>query len=242
VPYEGYDDPDALEDGDDEPSHAAVDTDGVPYEGYDDPDMLEESEGAPSHAAAGVEEAKHGSLPVELVQEMYAWNARFQNALSLPDGDVKNSAIAAVALDFNRLAEKFGQMIIEEYFLSVEKKTIKPTDMGGIAGGAKYVHKGILFKIALGDKEHDTHGIYDGSDEFAAKAAAHEFRGAAAVFMVQNKAGFPKERCLASCLLPLQQLVYGSDDALKTVHADDPNFNASAAAIGDGLGLAPHTV
>ena len=177
----------------------------------------------------------------------------------MADGIEKCHKVASVAHDFNNSAKRFGSIIMEEYFWPEEKKTIKPRRMGGIAGGEKFVHNGILYKIALGDKTHDPHRMYNGSDEFAAKAAGHEFRGAASVFRVQNSAGYPAElrqvhvplvclvdcrgmRCVASCMLPLQKLQYGSKDAMVTAHADNPSLNASIAEIAARLGLAQHTL
>lgn len=67
--------------------------------------------------------------------------------------------------------------------LTSEDKLIKPADLKGIAGGIKYIRRGILFKFAV-----DKHGIY-GGDEYAAKgvlfsfhcslhlAAGHELKG-----------------------------------------------------------------
>ena len=49
----------------------------------------------------------------------------------------------------------------------------RPKHLGGVAGGKKYLWRGILFKLADGSK-----GPYGGSDEAAAKAAGHELRGA----------------------------------------------------------------
>lgn len=40
--------------------------------------------------------------------------------------------------------------------------------MDKIAGGEKYIVRGILFKFAV-----DEHGLYGGSDENAQKAAGH---------------------------------------------------------------------
>ncbi|CAN0549238.1 unnamed protein product, partial [Ectocarpus sp. 8 AP-2014] len=49
---------------------------------------------------------------------------------------------------------------------------IRPKRLGGLAGGKKYLWRGILFKLADGSQ-----GPYGGSDEAAAKAAGHELRG-----------------------------------------------------------------
>jgi hypothetical protein len=68
-----------------------------------------------------------------------------------------------------KLHRTFGRIIISELFLPTWKKTIKPTDMGGFAGGTKFVVRNILFKIAADDSN-----LY-GSDEAAAKAAGNSF-------------------------------------------------------------------
>ena len=43
---------------------------------------------------------------------------------------------------------------------------------GGIAGGTKYFHEGIIFKFAV-----DDNGLYERNDEFIMKTAAHELYG-----------------------------------------------------------------
>lgn len=71
--------------------------------------------------------------------------------------------LAQLDLNFVESARTFGQLIISEQGLSaaktahrvtpraalpLEQKTIKPTKLGGVAGGEKFVHRGILFKFA----------------------------------------------------------------------------------------------
>jgi hypothetical protein len=67
--------------------------------------------------------------------------------------------------------------------LPPESKTVKPTAMGGQAGGEKFVVRGILFKYAV-DTSFDYRGkpfwMYGGStpdDERASKAGGHELLG-----------------------------------------------------------------
>jgi hypothetical protein len=80
-------------------------------------------------------------------------------------------------------------------------KTIKPTAMGGIVGGDKYIVNNILFKFAVGTctvtqatdcgesdelcliapLHTDSHGLY-GSDYAASKVAGHELKGLLAYF------------------------------------------------------------
>jgi len=45
-----------------------------------------------------------------------------------------------------------GSIIINEVGLPPASKTIKPVDMGGIAGGHKYVVNKILFKVTISPK------------------------------------------------------------------------------------------
>ena len=49
-------------------------------------------------------------------------------------------------------------------------KTIKPVNVGGIAGGTKFIVAGILFKLAT-----DEYGLYDGF-EGAIKVAGHDLK------------------------------------------------------------------
>lgn len=67
-------------------------------------------------------------------------------------------------------AQTYGRVIISELSVPIQNKTIKPTSIGGAAGGEKYIVNGILFKFAL-----DFNGIY-GGDENAAKAAGHDLK------------------------------------------------------------------
>jgi hypothetical protein len=58
----------------------------------------------------------------------------------------------------------FGKIIISEVFLPEKYRTIKPLkNVGGKAGGEKFLYNGILFKFAV-----DWADIY-GSDEAAMK-------------------------------------------------------------------------
>lgn len=70
--------------------------------------------------------------------------------------------------------------------MPLEQKTVKPLNLGGVAGGDKYLVHNILFKFALGKSNlspatlseflADSSGLY-GSDYAAAKVAGHELKG-----------------------------------------------------------------
>ena len=67
----------------------------------------------------------------------------------------KLQLLAGLEAEFVRTATFYGKVIIEERYL--QKKTIPPIDVGGTAGGIKYIKEGILFKFAW-----DNEGIYAG--------------------------------------------------------------------------------
>lgn len=82
-----------------------------------------------------------------------------------------------VSTEFTDAALTYGRIIISESQLPDHLKTIKPVNFGGVAGGAKYVVHGILFKFAVDTQiSHDPPvWLYGGAapnDEAAIKAAS----------------------------------------------------------------------
>eukprot|EP01127_Copromyxa_protea_P018085 TRINITY_DN5615_c0_g1_i5.p1 TRINITY_DN5615_c0_g1~~TRINITY_DN5615_c0_g1_i5.p1 ORF type:complete len:1747 (+),score=336.92 TRINITY_DN5615_c0_g1_i5:29-5269(+) len=157
------------------------------------------------------------------------WNSEFMELQAMPDSVTKFQKIANLASDFTYAAKIYSMLIISERFLSKTLKTIAPLGLGGVAGGSKYIVHGILFKFAL-----DEEGLY-GDDDNAMKAAGHELRGLMCYYnchipqlhlplmCLVDYRGF---RLVAMSLLPINKntLIYGSDDAGKNVHNDDPEF------------------
>ncbi len=117
---------------------------------------------------------------------MRDWNAELQEIKNMdPD---KFKKFRTIAEDFQMVATMYGRIIISEYHLPVERKTIKPVDVGGIAGGQKFIVSGILFKMSL-----DLYGLYGGGifcfgrwlisiEENAMKVAAHDIKGLELLF------------------------------------------------------------
>ena len=68
-------------------------------------------------------------------------------------------------------------------YLPSDIKTIKPTSIGGVAGGEKFIHMGILFKFAQDvnisstEKPYYLYGEQFPDDAAAIKAAGHELKG-----------------------------------------------------------------
>ena len=139
--------------------------------------------------------------------------------------------------DFLYTAETYGVMIIKELCTEAAGKLIQPRDMGGIAGGDKYVCNGILFKVVNGCK-----GPYNGSDEAAAKAAGNDLRCVQHYLNTHTKGlnvamqaliDFRGFRLLAQAVLPLASgsLVMGTNDGGRTIQG---RRAGGAAAQGQG--------
>lgn len=187
------------------------------------------------------------------------WSKRFQAYMALEDEQTRLLKLAYLAHDFQHAAEVYGRIIISERYLPVEDKTIKPLDIGGVAGGDKYVVMGILFKFAL-DKElvrkKWMYGDRIPNDSLAMKAADHELRSLARILAsettaqqsvsaplmsIVNYRGF---RIIAVSVIPIskQTIIYGSHDGGKTVHADYEAFNMRLNRIFAGFNLKAHMV
>jgi Clustered mitochondria len=77
------------------------------------------------------------------------WNDEFQRALDMKEDRAKYAKLSQLANDFLYCAKSYGKIIISEYHLSLDQKTIRPAGAGGIAGGQKYIVSNIFFKFAL---------------------------------------------------------------------------------------------
>ncbi len=54
--------------------------------------------------------------------------------------------IIRLSNDFVDCVKRYGKVIIAEHSVPVPAKTIKPTRVGGVIGGEKYIVQSILFK------------------------------------------------------------------------------------------------
>jgi hypothetical protein len=57
-----------------------------------------------------------------------------------------------------------GRIILSERFMPVYRKSIKPVNIGGVAGGTKYIVQGVLYKFAE-DVDMGKHGWMYGATE-----------------------------------------------------------------------------
>ena len=104
-------------------------------------------------------------------ERSFHWNDSFQTALEAKS----NKDLSHLGEDFHFTANLYSQVLIAEKDLPDWKKTILPVNIGGFAGGTKYICHGIVFKFASDDQK-----IY-GNQQFAAKAVAAELRHCSAI-------------------------------------------------------------
>jgi len=179
------------------------------------------------------------------------WNEEFQRCVDMPQNTPEEKLqrwieIAKIAQNFEHTAQVFGKIIIAEVFLPRRYRTIKPfVNIGGNAGGEKYIYNGILFKFATDWKK-----IY-GGDEYAMKAANHEMNSLMKVMDCQipgirvplmTLIDYLGYRLVAVSLLPISDntLVYGSSNGGLSVHADEDEANRLMEELGKKLNLRGH--
>jgi hypothetical protein len=156
--------------------------------------------------------------------------------------------LSAHAQDFVSTAEKYAKIVISEKNLPFEKKTVKPArEIGGIAGGEKYICQGIMLKFAL-----DNRGIY-GSDDSAIKSAGHDLNGLTLYYQCNipglyvplmcavDYKGY-RVLCLSVLNINADTLCYGSSDGGRTIRADNEALNQKMKTAASILNLAEHSV
>jgi len=119
------------------------------------------------------------------------WNERFQRLLDVLDSDpalasAKYAALEQLAREFVAVATRHAELIVAEQGLPERLRTIPATNLGGQAGGTKFVRGGILYKLARDAEVSPAHFLYGAgplpSPDRANKSAAHDLRGASAYF------------------------------------------------------------
>jgi len=188
------------------------------------------------------------------------WNQKFMETLALTDEAERRDRFLFWGDKFIAMAEKHAQTIIMELHLDNKAKTIPSADMGGAAGGVKYIVDGIFFKFCQDHELTSGRYLYGGmspSVERASKAAGNELKGANEYFQhlyndTSVNASVPIQllidcwghRIVAMPVLPINdaKLVYGSNDGGKTVMNCDPAFNLVMERTAQKLHLAEHTV
>ncbi|KAL6066162.1 Clu domain-containing protein [Balamuthia mandrillaris] len=189
------------------------------------------------------------------------WMAEFQRLDAMPDSRAKYQALALLSRDFVKTASMYGRIVISEYFIPPEKKTIKPVNVGGLAGGEKFICRNIFFKLANDLPLALDSWMYGGTsrdDEKAMKASAHDLKSllrfyaaASAIHREGEKklnvpltclVDFRGYRLFCCAVVPISSytLVYGSGDGGNTIHSDCEEFTKKVAEVCKILNLQPH--
>jgi len=229
------------------------------YSGADETGgYTEPVKGGPSKATPKGVTPTPGGPPVE-ADGSRDWNAEFQlNMARFKMVMAQETPAAADILiacrdlyslsgEFIDTAQEIGRTIIEEVSIPAPAKTVRPVNVGGVAGGEKYVQRGIFFKFAI-----DAFGVY-GGDEYAQKAAGHELAGLKAYYNCQIEGlntpfmllmDYRGYRLIATTKLPIggSSLIYGSADGGITVHKDNPTMNEMMQKAASILNIKPHVV
>lgn len=229
-----------------------------------DPEEISDDEtisGTSEEIAGGAEEDLLENPLTNLLQserttETSNWNDLFQTAVDMEEGPKKCKALSTLGRDFVYTSKTYGKIIISELSLPPEKKTVKPVDAGGIAGGMKYIAAGIFFKFAVDTKSNGSY-LYGGDvpyDEGAIKGASNDMLGLLA-FHNSNVEGlhFPLlciidyhgYRLLAMSILPIYKrstLIYGSQDAGKHTMNLNKEFSEKMKIVAKQLNLKEHKI
>ena len=107
-------------------------------------------------------------------EDKYDWMDKLESTNSKYEGVELLKEKIKIYNDFEKKAIKISKILVEE--LNKVNKVYQPINIGGQAGGIKYLVDGIFFKF-----QRDFKGIY-GGDSLAMKAASHELRSAAVLF------------------------------------------------------------
>ncbi|PRP84981.1 hypothetical protein PROFUN_07366 [Planoprotostelium fungivorum] len=168
-----------------------------------------------------------------------------------------------VLTNLNRIAQQFAdtatiyaKIIISEFELPLHRKSIKPIDLGGVAGGTKYRVQNIMYKFAFDTLLVDEpalwmYGGQTADHRAASKGAANEMKGLEAhastyveglsypMMALVDYLGF---RVVAMAVLPIDKttLRYGSDDGGATVHDDDAELSEKMRVAAERLKLKGH--
>lgn len=145
------------------------------------------------------------------------------DAVSLDAQHQRYRRLFALVRDFRKTAVVVGSVVASEVGLPYALKTVKPADVGGVAGGQKYFCRGVFLKRVMDDM-----GIYGGLDG-AMKAAGHELKGLRAFLL--HSLEEEKEKRNKRLLAQQQQQQAGSGGA-----------GLSLASLGGGSGSSSNNV
>lgn len=182
------------------------------------------------------------------------------------DNTDRDRQLSKISRNFTAIANSYGELIILESTLQDDVRAIKSEKtFGGTAGGKKLLTRSMLFKFCEDPKKYGSfiYGLKNPDYEIAAKTVGHELKGAINVLSAsvtsQNRAKSESReqlqittammitldymglRLTAMPFLPLDEILYGSDDCMKTVHCHE-GFDNSMEDIAKVIHLSKHRI
>lgn len=181
-------------------------------------------------------------------------NDRFLEASMLPNVTheqrlYKYSRLNSIHKDFISDSTSYAKTIISEYFLPDEQKTLRPSSLGGAAGGQKFLLRGIVFKFA----NASGNPIYEHNDEAASKAAGHALKGANSyqrchipnlhipLQVVVDHLGF-RMHCSSKLPVNSNTLMVGTNNQGYTLKNEDSFLQKKLKKAAESLNLRAHIV
>jgi hypothetical protein len=161
------------------------------------------------------------------------WAHRYVAAAELPEDDdemIMNKAteLKNVAGDFLGCARQGATQIVNEFFLPIREKTIKPVSSSDTdlrqGQRMKFVYMNIYFKVAI-----DDHGICNGCDEHSSKFAGNEIRSSRAYIKckiaglnipLQTVVDYYGFRVFCCAMCPLKKTLFNKQGEIKKVTED----------------------
>lgn len=133
----------------------------------------------------------------------------------------------ALFAQFRDAALPLVKTIVRDVHIPTSQKAIKPVDVGGVAGGEKYMQEHMFFKFS----RDATDIMLYGGDVWAQKAAGHELKALNALisasvanlhFPLMCLVTYRGHRVVVVSRLPLGEktLIWGSEDAANVIHTD----------------------
>ena len=120
---------------------------------------------------------------MDILGDPCRFNTRLQSILSGEPGPDARASLVACLHEFVARATSLTATIVAERSMPgyPDAASIKPCQLGGVAGGTKYIYDGILFKFVEDPIPPGSRGsyLYGGGEprlDRAAKAAANELR------------------------------------------------------------------
>lgn len=184
-----------------------------------------------------------------------AWSKRYFEALDMPERNnserrAKYLILHCIHNDFVAAASTYAKTIISEHYLS-DWRTLRPVSSIGGRGGEKYLVHGILFKFATGEGAKNE--MFEGSDEFAAKAMGHEIKGVNSYIRTRTRLCYALQclvdykgfrmHCQAKLDIDSSTLKVGTADAgITPVKSEDPNLLNLMKYAANELNIREHMV